>query len=171
MHLPEEDWQTWACGLEAKGPRLYAWQLGPGRTGGVGTSGSGNPTRIRTTDSLTSCTRRNGMSVPLRPWCGWTARAGALNVPLRMTSRRVGLDEHEVRSVTGWYRHIITDTGRSWPCFGRPRPWTQPRDRRTPARLPVGSGRAESGSRSPTTVGVVAAQCPCHALLASWSHA
>lgn len=92
--------------LEAKGLHLYDWQCRWSNRrripGGASTSSSGVPARIQTTGLLVYATQR---------------QACALETLVRVIGTRwyikrafkdaVGLDKHEVRSATGWYRHMM----------------------------------------------------------------
>ena len=110
--LAEADWQRRSAGDGSKGPRWYEWQWVPLDTP--------RPTDAETSQ-VPSLLFRRSCPDPIQ----WTAyrvsapRHTDLDTVVRVAGTRwciessfeaakgeVGLDEYEVRSATGWYRHI-----------------------------------------------------------------
>ncbi len=106
--LPAADWQPRVCGLGAKGPRVYDWQCHtlaapadqPWGRYLLCRRSREDPARTQAYLVLApqECALETLVQVAGTRWCiesGFEAAKG-----------EVGLDEYEVRSATGWYRHI-----------------------------------------------------------------
>src|SRR5215831_581926 len=106
--LPAEGWERLSAGLGSKGPRWYAWRWmaasAPAQGGwqrGVlirrsiaePTERTAYITHAPATTSLAEMVRVAGMR--------WTVEES-----LQTAKGEVGLDHYEVRSWTGWYRHL-----------------------------------------------------------------
>jgi SRSO17 transposase len=106
--LPEDSWTRWSAGDGAKGPRWYDWQWLP----------LADPVDPQWRRWLLV---RRRISTPneLTAYVVFAPQATALEAVVRVAGSRwtiessfeaakgeVGLDDYEVRSWTGWYRHI-----------------------------------------------------------------
>ena len=109
--LPEEDWETLACGLGAKGPRLYDWQcrtLAEPEDAEWGRyllfrrsrtdPADGRQAYLVHAARRSTCTLETLVAVAGTRWCIESAFEAA--------KQEAGLDEYEVRSATGWHRHV-----------------------------------------------------------------
>ena len=109
--LPEADWETLACGLGAKGPRLYDWQcrvLAEPEDAAWGRyllfrrsctdPADGRQAHLVYAAQRRTCTLETLVQVAGTRWCIESAFEAA--------KQETGLDDYEVRSATGWYRHI-----------------------------------------------------------------
>jgi len=106
--LPPGSWQRLSAGAGAKGPRLYDWALTPlvapvepawGRWLLVRRSLS-DPTELAYYVVL------GPVGTPLAEMVRAAGRRWAIEESFETTKGEVGLDHYEVRSWTGWYRHI-----------------------------------------------------------------
>ncbi len=109
--LAPNDWQCLSAGAGSKGPRLYNWAVVPLK--GAGIAGWGNYLVIRQN-------MENGEKAPDTAYIlvfapvGTTLQKMVEVIGDRWTAEEcfkigksdVGLDEYEVRSWQGWYRHI-----------------------------------------------------------------
>ena len=106
--LPAAAWQPRACGLGAKGPRVYDWQCHP-------LAAPTGPPRGR----YLLCRRSREDPARLQAYLVLAPQDCALQTLVQVAGTRgciesgfeaakgeVGLDEYEVRSATGWHRHI-----------------------------------------------------------------
>ncbi len=102
------DWAPRACGMGAKGPRVYDWQVQT-LAAPAGLPGA----------RYLLCRRSREDPVQSQIYLGYAARPCALETLVQVAGTRgciesgceaakgeVGLDEYEVRSATGGYRHI-----------------------------------------------------------------
>ena len=89
-------------GWAPRGPACMTPHPGrPARAAG-GTVSAVPAQRIPRRRNPTSCMPPS--RVRCRPWCRW--RAWCIESGFEAAKGEVGLDEYEVRSATGWYRHI-----------------------------------------------------------------
>jgi len=107
-NLPEEGWFEASCGNGSKGARLYGWlalPMNPGTTEGFERSilvrrSKSSPEKLR----AYICFAPTG--TPLQQLvetagCRWT-----IETCFKESKSEVGLDQYEVRSYSGWYKHI-----------------------------------------------------------------
>ena len=177
--LPDADWETLACGLGAKGPRRYDWQcrvLAEPEDADWGRyvlfrRACADPDDAQAyfvyAAQRQACTLETLVRVAGTRWCIERAFEDA--------KQETGLDEYEVRSATGWYRHM---TLALWALAllavlrATTLPDAVPPVKKNPAAAwrpsngPAGWGRAEPGGRPPTAVGAVATHHPRPAPLA-----
>lgn len=106
--LPEEEWIRLSAGAGAKGPRWYDWQLLPlnaplqegWRRWLLVRRNLDDPTE------LTAFVVFAPQGTPLESIVRVAGSRWAMEVTLEAAKGEVGLDHYEVRSWTGWYRHI-----------------------------------------------------------------
>ena len=107
--LPAADWETRACGLGAKGPRLYDWQCRvlaepedqPWGRYLLFRRSCPDPADGRQAYLVYAaqrCSLETLVQVAGTRWC--------IESGFEAAKQETGLDEYEVRSATGWYRHI-----------------------------------------------------------------
>ena len=107
--LPEADWETLACGLGAKGPRVHDWQcrvLAEPEDQPWGRYLLFRRSRTDPADGRQAylvyaarpCALETLVAVAGTRWCIESAFEAA--------RQETGLDSCEVRSATGWYRHV-----------------------------------------------------------------
>ena len=106
--LPAAAWQPRACGLGAKGPRVYDWQCHPlaaptGQPRGrylLCRRSREDPARLQAYLVLApqDCALQTLVQV--------AGTRGCIESGFEAAKGEVGLDEYEVRSATGWHRHI-----------------------------------------------------------------
>ena len=107
--LPEADWETLACGLGAKGPRLYDWQR---RALAEPEDAEGSRCVLFRRSCTDPAAGRQAYLVQAAPGCPLETLvrvAGTrwcIESAFEAAKQEAGLDEYEVRSATGWYRHI-----------------------------------------------------------------
>jgi SRSO17 transposase len=106
--LPEEAWVRLSAGDGAKGPRWYDWQLLP-----LNASFQEGWRRwllvrrkLDEPTELTAFVVFAPQSTPLESMVWVAGSRWAIEVSLEAAKGEVGLDDYEVRSWTGWYRHI-----------------------------------------------------------------
>ena len=109
-HLPDADWETQACGLGPKGPRLYNWQCRVldepedadwGRyvlLQGACADRDDAQAYIVYAAQRQACALETLVRVAGARWC--------IERVFKDAKQEAGLDEYEVRSATGWYRHV-----------------------------------------------------------------
>ena len=108
--LPEENWQTLACGLGAKGPRLYDWQcraLVEPDDAGWGRYILFRRSRSDPADwqaYFAYAAQRSACTLETLVRVAGTRRC--IESAFEAARQEAGLDEYEVRSATGWYRHM-----------------------------------------------------------------
>ena len=106
--LPEADW-AWACGLRAKGPRVYDWQCRV-LTAPEDTEGDRYVLFRRScTDPAAGCQAYLVHAVQrclLETLVRVAGMRGCIKSAFKAAKQEAGLDEYEVRSATGWYRHV-----------------------------------------------------------------
>ena len=106
--LEEEDWCRLRAGDGTKGPRWYDWRWLPlaaplqphWRRWLLVRRSLSDPTELHRVRRV--CPG----GTALEPWYRWLVADGPLNSALKRPKGEVGLDQYEVRSWTGWYRHI-----------------------------------------------------------------
>jgi SRSO17 transposase len=106
--LPTEGWQRLSAGAGAKGPRLYDWLLQPigsalqepGRRWLLVRRSMADPTE------LTAYVVFAPIGTTLQTLVTVAGTRWTVESDFEATKGEVGLDHYEVRSWTGWYRHI-----------------------------------------------------------------
>ena len=106
--LAEADWQRRSAGLGSKGPRWYEWQWLPLETDPAAPQAHSLLFRRACTDPTAwtayrvYAPRDTDLDTVVRVagtrWC--------IENGFEAAKQEVGLDEYEVRSATGWYRHV-----------------------------------------------------------------
>jgi len=106
--LPAEAWHRLSCGAGAKGPRLYDWAYqttnsdsGPDWERGVLIRRS-----LSDPQELASYVVFAPSETPLETLVQVAGTRWAIERSLEESKGEVGLDQYEVRSWHGWYRHI-----------------------------------------------------------------
>jgi SRSO17 transposase len=106
--LPEEEWRRLSAGDGAKGPRWYDWKWLP-----LNDPLQENWRRwllvrrkIDEPTELTAFVVFAPQNTPLESMVPVAGSRWAIEVTLEAAKGEVGLDHYEVRSWTGWYRHI-----------------------------------------------------------------
>jgi len=107
-HLPTAGWRRLSAGEGAKGPRLYDWLLIPLTTPLIDgrhrwllvRRGLADPTEL----AAYACFAPTG--TPLEALVRVAGRRWTIEACFEAAKSVVGLDHYEVRSWTGWYRHI-----------------------------------------------------------------
>ncbi len=106
--LPQEGWQRLSAGEGAKGPRWYDWYLLPLMDPLV----NGWRRWLLVRRSLSDPTERAAYvcfapaGTPLRELVRVAGKRWQIEAGLQEAKDELGLDQYEVRSWTGWYRHI-----------------------------------------------------------------
>jgi SRSO17 transposase len=106
--LPAEGWVEASCGDGSKGERLYDWCLLPINPGTV--EGFERSLLIRRSKSDTSkmrgyiCFAPN--ETPLQKFAEVAGSRWTVETCFKESKSEVGLDQYEVRSHDGWYKHI-----------------------------------------------------------------
>lgn len=106
--LLAEEWQPRACGLGAKGPRVYDWQCR------ALAAPAGQPwgRYLLCRRSREDPARTQAYLVLAPQGCALqtlvqvAGTRGCIESGFEAAKGEVGLDEYEVRSATGWYRHV-----------------------------------------------------------------
>lgn len=106
--LADHPWERHSCGMGSQGPRWYDWQwielnapLTPGwKRWLVFRRSCSDPSELVTYRAYAPAT------TPLAQVAGVAGRRWAIEESLQVAKGEVGLDHYEVRSWTGWYRHI-----------------------------------------------------------------
>jgi SRSO17 transposase len=106
--VPPEGWQRLSAGEGAKGPRLYDWAYTPYRGGAPAGWEKGLLVRRKLDEPdelafyLTLAPEGTGLATLVRvAGTRWTIEAC-----FEAAKGEVGLDQYEVRSWTGWHRHV-----------------------------------------------------------------
>jgi len=107
-NLPEEDWFEASCGDGSKGMRVYDWQalpMNPGVTEGFERSilirrSKSSPDELRAYICFAPIDTPKQKLVEVAG-CRWT-----VETCFKESKSEVGLDQYEVRSYDGWYKHI-----------------------------------------------------------------
>jgi SRSO17 transposase len=107
-HLPSEGWERLSAGDGAKGPRLYDWLLIPTMPPLVDgwqrwllvRRSSSDPTKVT---AYACCAPAE---TPLRKLVQVAGSRWKVETCIEDAKGEVGLDQYEVRSWTGWYKHI-----------------------------------------------------------------
>jgi SRSO17 transposase len=107
-HLPETAWRRRSCGAGAQGPRVYDWAWVPLRP--ALRQGWVHGVLVRR-----SCVRPSELAyyltyapqeTPLRAMVRAAGARWAIEDTFKLAKGQVGLDQYEVRSWQGWYRHV-----------------------------------------------------------------
>jgi SRSO17 transposase len=106
--LPDEEWIRLSAGDGAKGPRWYDWQLLPLNSPLQEGWRRWLLVRRKLDDptELTAFVAFAPQNTPLESMVRVAGSRWAIEVTLEAAKGEVGLDHYEVRSWTGWYRHI-----------------------------------------------------------------
>ena len=106
--MPPEGWRRLSAGEGSKGPRLYDWAYMPYRGGAPAGWGKGLLVRRKLDEPddlafyLTLAPEATDLATLVRvAGTRWTIEAC-----FEAAKGEVGLDEYEVRSWTGWHRHV-----------------------------------------------------------------
>ncbi len=107
-HLPATGWERRSAGNGAKGPRLYDWMrlpIGsalqePGRRWLLVRRSIDDPT------DLTAYVVFAPLATPTEELVRVAGSRWAVEIDFETAKGEVGLDQYEVRSWTGWYRHM-----------------------------------------------------------------
>mgnify|MGYP002624514375 CR=1 FL=1 len=105
--VPPKGWRRLSAGDGAKGPRLYDWAYLPYRGAAPGWR-MGLLIRRSTTepDDLTYYLTHAPEATPLAQLVRIAGTRWAIESCFEAAKGEVGLDDYEVRSWTGWHRHI-----------------------------------------------------------------
>jgi SRSO17 transposase len=106
--LPEAAWQTLSCGEGAKGPRLYDWAALPLDAPEQAGFGLWLLARRSLCDPTELAYYRvfAPVDTPLTTMVRVAGTRWTIEVCFESAKGEVGLDEYEVRSWHGWYRHM-----------------------------------------------------------------
>lgn len=156
--LPTDGWQRLSAGAGAKGPRWYEWLRLPLGTALQEPGRRWLLVRRTLTDEpdLTAYAVFAPRDTPLSELVRVAGSRWAVATAFEMAKGEVGLDHYEVRSWTGWYRHI---TLALWAlallvrlrAVTRQEPQPAP-EKKTRTRVPIGSlhtFKAQRGLSSP----------------------
>jgi SRSO17 transposase len=171
--LPPEAWHRLSAGEGAKGPRLYDWAYTPYRGGAPAGWAKGLLVRRKPDEpddlafSLTLAPEGTGLATLVRvAGTRWTIESC-----FEAAKGEVGLDEYEVRSWTGWHRHVtlamlahaylaaVRKAAAGGRAAARPRRGAAAADRAGGAPAALGPGVAPR-SRSPRRARLVALAPP-----------
>jgi SRSO17 transposase len=105
--LPATEWHRYSCGAGSKGERIYDWARIPLRSPGtarqrwlVARRSASDPTKI------TYYVASGPRETPLETLARVAGMRWAVEESFETAKGEVGLDQYEVRSWQGWYRHI-----------------------------------------------------------------
>jgi hypothetical protein len=106
--VPVGDWQRLSAGEGAKGPRLYGWAFLPYRGGAPPGWGKGLLVRrkLDEPDELTFYLTLAPEGTDLATLVRVAGTRWTIESCFEAAKGEVGLDEYEVRSWTGWHRHV-----------------------------------------------------------------
>jgi SRSO17 transposase len=106
--VPAGDWHRLSAGEGAKGPRLYDWAFLPYRGGAPPGWGTGLLVRreLAEPDELTFYLTLAPPGTDLATLVRVAGTRWTIESCFEAAKGEVGLDEYEVRSWTGWYRHV-----------------------------------------------------------------
>jgi SRSO17 transposase len=106
--VPAEDWQRLSCGEGAQGPRLYDWAYRPVRP--ALRAGWVHAVLLRRhpecPDEIAYYLVYAPVDTPLTEVVRAAGARWTIEDTFKLTKGQVGLDQYEVRSWQGWYRHI-----------------------------------------------------------------
>jgi len=107
-HLPTTGWERRSAGDGAKGPRLYDWLRLP-----IGSALQESGRRwllvrrsVDEPSDLTAYVVFAPRATPTEELVRVAGSRWAVEIDFETAKNEVGLDQYEVRSWTGWYRHI-----------------------------------------------------------------
>jgi SRSO17 transposase len=105
--VPPEDWRRLSAGEGAKGPRLYDWAFLPYRGAPPGwATGLLVRRKLAEPDELTFYLTLAPEGTDLATLVRVAGTRWTIEACFEAAKGEVGLDEYEVRSWTGWHRHI-----------------------------------------------------------------
>src|SRR6186997_512405 len=106
--VPPEGWQRLSAGEGAKGPRLYDWAYTPYRGGAPAGWEKGLLVRrkLDEPDELTFYLTLAPEGTDLATLVRVAGTRWTIEACFEAAKGEVGLDEYEVRSWTGWHRHV-----------------------------------------------------------------
>jgi SRSO17 transposase len=105
--LPDEAWHRLSAGDGAKGPRLYDWAFVPCRGAAVGwQKGLLVRRKIAKPDELTFYLTLAPAATPLAELVRIAGTRWTIEACFEAAKGEVGLGHYEVRSWTGWHRHV-----------------------------------------------------------------
>ena len=106
--MPARGWRRLSAGEGAKGPRLYDWAYLPYRS--LAAEGWKTGLLIRRSlqepDKLVFYLTRSPVSTSLEALVRVAGTRWAIEACFEIAKGEVGLDPYEVRSWTGWHRHV-----------------------------------------------------------------
>jgi SRSO17 transposase len=135
--VPVGDWQRLSAGEGAKGPRLYDWAFLPYRGGAPPGWGKGLLVRrkLDEPDELTFYLTLAPEGTDLATLVRVAGTRWTIESCFEAAKGEVGLDEYEVRSWTGWHRHVTLAMLAHAYLAAEPLPLTVPEVRRLVWRL------------------------------------
>ena len=105
--VPADGWQRLSAGAGAKGPRLYDWAFLPCRGAAAGwQKGLLVRRKIAEPDELTFYLTLAPAATPLTELVRVAGTRWTIEACFEAAKGEVGLDHYEVRSWTGWHRHV-----------------------------------------------------------------
>src|SRR3954465_2355708 len=106
--VPPEGWHRLSAGEGAKGPRLYDWAYTPYRGGAAAGGATGLLVRrkLAEPDELTFHLTLAPEATDLATLVRVAGTRWTIEACFEAAKGEVGLDEYEVRSWTGWHRHV-----------------------------------------------------------------
>ena len=106
--VPDEGWQRLSAGSGSKGPRWYDWQLLPINAPMAGGWARWVLVRRRLDEpaELTAFVAYAPATTDLETLVRVAGSRWTIEVALEEAKGEVGMDQYEVRSWAGWYRHI-----------------------------------------------------------------
>ncbi|HEX8132993.1 MAG TPA: IS701 family transposase [Actinomycetes bacterium] len=171
--VPPEGWHRLSAGEGSKGPRLYDWAYAPYRGGAPPGWGKGLLIRrkLDEPDELAFCLTLAPDGTDLATLARVAGTRWTIESCFEAAKGEVGLDQYEVRSWTGWHRHVtlamlahaylavvrkVAVGGRGGPRPGR---GAAPADRAggAPAALVPGLGTTARPGRHPGLVALAKA--------------
>ena len=105
--MPGRAWKRLSAGDGAKGPRLYDWAwlpFGPTRPGLE--EGPADPAQIAKPDEFTFYLTLSPEEATLADLVRVAGTRWTIEACFEAAKGEIGLDQYEVRSWTGWHRHI-----------------------------------------------------------------
>ncbi|HEU5397891.1 MAG TPA: IS701 family transposase [Gammaproteobacteria bacterium] len=156
--IPADAWRRLRCGEGAQGPRVYDWAYRPARPATRGPTPEGQPwahgllvrRHPERPDELAYYLVYAPPATPLEELARVAGARWTIDDMFKLAKGQVGLDQYEVRSWRGWYRHItlallafaaLTVAARQKGGPTPPAPATSP----SPCPRPAASWSASSG--------------------------